>query len=91
MVLKSAGNFTRNECHDLNAEKIQRVNVLCRRDATFKLDLAVTRHCAENVHREFVATMSCAKKTCAGLLHKSLFTFPAAIGKQPVLVPAQAS
>jgi hypothetical protein len=24
-VLKSAGNFTRNECHDLNAEKIQRV------------------------------------------------------------------
>src|SRR5260370_27508712 len=24
-VLKSAGNFTRDECHDLNAEKIQRV------------------------------------------------------------------
>ena len=24
-VLKSAGNFTRGECHDLNAEKIQRV------------------------------------------------------------------
>jgi hypothetical protein len=24
-VLKSAGNFTRYECHDLNAEKIQRV------------------------------------------------------------------
>jgi hypothetical protein len=23
--LKSAGNFTRDECHDLNAEKIQRV------------------------------------------------------------------
>ena len=25
-VLKSAGDFTRHECHDLNAEKIQRVN-----------------------------------------------------------------
>ena len=25
-VLKSAGSFTRDECHDLNAEKIQRVN-----------------------------------------------------------------
>jgi hypothetical protein len=24
-VLKSAGNFTRDECHDLSAEKIQRV------------------------------------------------------------------
>jgi hypothetical protein len=24
-VLKSAGNLTRDECHDLNAEKIQRV------------------------------------------------------------------
>jgi hypothetical protein len=24
-VLKSAGNFTRDECHDLNAEKVQRV------------------------------------------------------------------
>src|SRR5258707_2008916 len=24
-VLKSAGDFTRDECHDLNAEKIQRV------------------------------------------------------------------
>src|SRR6516164_8771130 len=24
-VLKSAGNFTRDECHNLNAEKIQRV------------------------------------------------------------------
>jgi hypothetical protein len=24
-VLKSAGNFTRGECHDLNAEKVQRV------------------------------------------------------------------
>jgi hypothetical protein len=24
-VLKSAGNFTRDECHDLNAEKIQPV------------------------------------------------------------------
>ena len=24
-VLKSAGNFTRDECHDLNAENIQRV------------------------------------------------------------------
>jgi hypothetical protein len=23
MVLKSAGNFTRDECHDLNAENIQ--------------------------------------------------------------------
>ena len=34
-VLKSAGNFTRDECHDLNAEKIQRVNVLCSRDAEF--------------------------------------------------------
>jgi hypothetical protein len=26
-VLKSAGNFTRDEYHDLNAEKILRVNV----------------------------------------------------------------
>ena len=24
-VLKSAGNFTRDECHDLSAENIQRV------------------------------------------------------------------
>src|SRR5262249_25445325 len=34
-VLKSAGNFTRYECHDLSAEKIQRVNVLCSRGAQF--------------------------------------------------------
>src|SRR5258707_14524117 len=27
-VLKSAGNFTRDECHDLSAEKIQRVKCL---------------------------------------------------------------
>jgi len=34
-VLKSAGNFTRGECHDLSAEKIQRVNVLSSRSAEF--------------------------------------------------------
>jgi hypothetical protein len=34
-VLKSAGNFTRGECHDLNAEKIQRVNVLSSQSAEF--------------------------------------------------------
>jgi hypothetical protein len=34
-VLKSAGNFTCDECPDLNAEKIQRVNVLCSRGAEF--------------------------------------------------------
>jgi hypothetical protein len=34
-VLKSAGNFTRDECADLNAEKIQRVKCLCSRGAEF--------------------------------------------------------
>jgi hypothetical protein len=34
-ALKSAGNFTRDECHDLNAEKIQRVNPLCSGGAEF--------------------------------------------------------
>jgi hypothetical protein len=34
-VLKSAGNFTRGECHDLSAEKIQRVNVLSSQSAEF--------------------------------------------------------
>jgi hypothetical protein len=34
-VLKSAGNFTRDECHDLNAEKISTSNVLCSRGAEF--------------------------------------------------------
>lgn len=28
-VLKSAGNFTRDECHDLNAEKLRRVKCFC--------------------------------------------------------------
>ena len=28
---KSAGNFTRDECHDLNAEKIQRVKCFMSR------------------------------------------------------------
>jgi hypothetical protein len=31
-VLKSAGNFTRGECHDLNAEKIQRVKYFVSSD-----------------------------------------------------------
>jgi hypothetical protein len=34
-ILKSAGNFTRDECHDLSAEKIQRVKCLCSRGAEF--------------------------------------------------------
>jgi hypothetical protein len=34
-VLKSAGNFTRDECHDLNAEKIQRVKCFRSRGAEF--------------------------------------------------------
>jgi len=34
-VLKSAGNFTRDEYHDLNAEKLQRVKCLCSRGADF--------------------------------------------------------
>src|SRR5712672_280268 len=34
-VLKSAGNFTRGECHDLSAEKIQCVNVLSSRSVEF--------------------------------------------------------
>ena len=34
-VLESAGNFTRNQCHDLNAEKFQRVNILCSQGADF--------------------------------------------------------
>jgi hypothetical protein len=34
-VLKSAGNFTRGECHDLSAEKILRVNVLTSQSAEF--------------------------------------------------------
>jgi len=34
-VLKSAGNLTRDVCCNLNAEKIQRVNVLCPRGAQF--------------------------------------------------------
>ena len=34
-VLKSAGNFTRDQCHDLSAEKIQCVNVLSSRSAEF--------------------------------------------------------
>ena len=34
-VLESAGNFTRGECHDLSAEKIQRVNALSSQSAEF--------------------------------------------------------
>jgi hypothetical protein len=34
-VLKSAGNFTGDECHDLNAEKIQRVKCFMSRGAEF--------------------------------------------------------
>jgi hypothetical protein len=34
-VLKSAGNVTRGECHDLSAEKIPRVNVLTSQSAEF--------------------------------------------------------
>ena len=34
-VLKGAGIFTRDECHDLNAEKIHRVKCLCSRGAEF--------------------------------------------------------
>jgi hypothetical protein len=37
-VLKSAGNFTRDECHDLNAEKISSSNVLCSGGAEFIAD-----------------------------------------------------
>ena len=34
-VLKSAGNFTRDECHDLEAEKFSASNGLCSRGAEF--------------------------------------------------------
>jgi hypothetical protein len=34
-VLRSAGNFTRDECHDLNAEKIQRVKCFMFTGAEF--------------------------------------------------------
>jgi hypothetical protein len=34
-VLKSAGNFTRGECHDLSAEKIQRVKCFISGGAEF--------------------------------------------------------
>src|SRR6267154_1016865 len=34
-VLKSAGNFTRDECHDLSAEKIQRVKCFMFTSAEF--------------------------------------------------------
>jgi len=34
-VLKSAGNLTRDECYDLNAEKIQRVKCFMSRGAEF--------------------------------------------------------
>jgi hypothetical protein len=34
-VLKSAGNFTRDECHDLNAEKLQRVKCFMLTRAEF--------------------------------------------------------
>jgi hypothetical protein len=34
-VLKSAGNFTRDECRNLSAEKVRRVKLFCARGARF--------------------------------------------------------
>jgi hypothetical protein len=35
VVLKSAGNFSRDECHDLSAEKVQRVKLFVHEARNF--------------------------------------------------------
>src|SRR5216684_2989852 len=60
-VLKSAGNFTRDECHDLNAEKIQRVKCFCSRGAEFVACSQFSNAGAVGWFRKFLAMVNWRK------------------------------
>jgi hypothetical protein len=60
-VLKSAGNFTRDECHDLNAEKIQRVKCFMFARCEFVACWQFSNAGAAGWVRKFLAVVSWRK------------------------------
>jgi hypothetical protein len=62
-VLKSAGNFTRGECHDLSAEKIQRVKCFISGGAEFVVCQQFSNAGAAGCVRKFQALVNSMRRT----------------------------
>ena len=67
-VLKSAGNFTRDECYDLNAEKVRYVNVSSSRGAKFIARRQFSNAGAAGWVRKFQVVVNWRKWRFGGLL-----------------------